>query len=115
MRSAVTRPRNRARPDGDRRDGASALAAGVVGLAAVHGAFFASAYEQQVLAQAGIWALLVLGFQFTFGHAGVLNLAQGAFFGLGAYAAGLFGARLGWPFPASFAAAPSPPSAGIRR
>ncbi len=38
---------------------------------------------------AGVTAIAVVGYQLVFGQAGALSLAQGAFFGIGAYAAGL--------------------------
>jgi branched-chain amino acid transport system permease protein len=58
---------------------------------------FSSAYDLRVLTLAGIYAIMVLGYQFVFGHAGALALTQGAFFGLGAYITGLLGVKLGWP------------------
>jgi branched-chain amino acid transport system permease protein len=44
------------------------------------------AFGQRIVVLIGIYALLGVGYQLTFGQLGVLNLAQGAFFGLGAYA-----------------------------
>ncbi|MBT5416115.1 MAG: ATP-binding cassette domain-containing protein [Rhodospirillaceae bacterium] len=67
-------------------------------------------YDLRLLTVTGSYALMVLGYQLVFGHAGALSLAQGAFFGLGAYATGIFGATLGWPFPATFAAAVALPA-----
>src|SRR6185312_9888040 len=43
----------------------------------------------------GIYALLGLGYQLVFGQLGALNLAQGALFGVGAYAAALTAPALG--------------------
>ncbi|HUK08295.1 MAG TPA: branched-chain amino acid ABC transporter ATP-binding protein/permease [Stellaceae bacterium] len=63
---------------------------------------FASAYELRVLTFAGCQVLMVLGYQLIFGHAGALSLAQGAFFGLGAYVTAILGARYGAGFAASF-------------
>ncbi|MGQ0664652.1 MAG: branched-chain amino acid ABC transporter ATP-binding protein/permease [Pseudomonadota bacterium] len=63
---------------------------------------FGSNYHLRVLTLAGVFALLVLGYQFIFGHAGALALNQGTFFGLGAYVTGILGARYGWTFPATF-------------
>jgi len=65
----------------------------------------AGAYEQRLLAIAGCYALAVLGYQFIFGRIGALSLAQGAFFGLGAYASALLALKLGWDFARSFPAA----------
>jgi branched-chain amino acid transport system ATP-binding protein/branched-chain amino acid transport system permease protein len=62
----------------------------------------ASPYGLRVLTLAGSQVLLVLGYQFIFGHAGALSLAQGAFFGLGAYATAILGGHYGWGFFATF-------------
>ena len=43
----------------------------------------------------GVYALMGLGYQLIFGQLGALNLAQGALFGLGAYAAALAAPTLG--------------------
>jgi branched-chain amino acid transport system permease protein len=67
-------------------------------------------YDLRLLTVTGSSALMVLGYQLVFGHAGALSLAQGAFFGLGAYATGILGASLGLPFPATFAAAMALPA-----
>ena len=66
---------------------------------------FGSAYDHRVLALAGLYALNAIGYQFTFGHAGALSLAQGAFFGLGAYVTAILGTQFGWGFAATFPAA----------
>ena len=80
-----------------------ALLLGAVALAA-YALLFADAYGLRVLTVAGIYALLVIGYQFIFGQAGALSLAQGAFFGLGAYATGILGTAPGWPFALTFPA-----------
>jgi branched-chain amino acid transport system permease protein len=54
---------------------------------------------------AGITALTVTGYQFVFGRLGGLSLAQGAFYGLGAYVTARLSTMLGLPFLATFAAA----------
>jgi branched-chain amino acid transport system permease protein len=59
-------------------------------------------YTLRVLTVSGVYALLVLGYQFIFGFAGALSLAQGTFFGLGAYVTGILGSQLAWSFPATF-------------
>ncbi len=52
-----------------------------------------------------VYAMLAVGFTLIFGVARVLNLAHGAFYGLGAYAAYVLTARLGWPIlPAAIVA-----------
>lgn len=75
------------------------LAAAALG---IYAATFASPYELRVLALAGAQVLLVLGYQFVFGHAGALSLAQGAFFGIGAYVTAILGSTYGWGFLATF-------------
>ena len=67
-----------------------------------HPLFFHSAYSLRLMSLAGIYALLVIGYQFIFGHAGALSLAQGTFFGFGAYVTGVLGSQLGWSFLATF-------------
>ncbi len=59
---------------------------------------FGTSYDLRVFTLAGIYAILTLGYQFIFGHAGALALTQGTFFGLGAYITGLLGIQLGWGF-----------------
>ena len=48
-------------------------------------------FGQRMVVLVGIYALMGLGYQLVFGQLGALNLAQGALFGLGAYAAVLDG------------------------
>ena len=55
-----------------------------------------SAYELRVFTLVGIYALLALGYQFIFGHAGALSLTQGTFFGVGAYATAILGTKYGF-------------------
>ena len=52
-------------------------------------------FGQRMVALVGIYALMGLGYQLVFGQLGALNLAQGALFGLGAYAAALTAPALG--------------------
>lgn len=61
----------------------------------------ATPYGLRVLTVAGVYALAAIGFQIVFGLAGALSLAQGAFFGLGAYASGILSSQLGWDFAAT--------------
>ena len=72
------------------------------GALAVYALFFASSYDQRLLTLSGIYVIMVLGYQFIFGHAGALSLAQGAFFGLGAYVTGILGSQYGTGFLATF-------------
>jgi branched-chain amino acid transport system permease protein len=59
-------------------------------------------FGQRLVTLVGIYALLGLGYQLVFGQLGALNLAQGAMFGVGAYATALAAPTLGGP---SFVAA----------
>lgn len=69
---------------------------------AIYALIFGSSYDQRLLTLSGVYVILVLGYQFIFGHAGALSLAQGAFFGVGAYATGILGARYGAEFLITF-------------
>jgi branched-chain amino acid transport system permease protein len=69
---------------------------------AVYGLFFAGPYDLRTLSVCGVYALLVLGFQFVFGHAGAVSLAQATFFGIGAYVTGILGATYGLGFLVTF-------------
>ncbi len=82
--------------------GDAALCGLLIAGLALYAATLASPYGLRVLTLAGCQVLLVLGYQFIFGHAGLLSLAQGAFFGLGAYATAILGTRYHWDFAASF-------------
>ncbi len=55
------------------------------------------AYWQRVLCQAGIYALLALGFDFLAEYVGLVCLGGAFFIGSGAYISGLLNARLEWP------------------
>ena len=63
---------------------------------------FADPYDVRILTICGIFALLVMGFQFVFGHAGAVSLAQATFFGLGGYVTGILSVQLGWGFLMTF-------------
>jgi branched-chain amino acid transport system permease protein len=73
-----------------------------VGGLALYALFFASSYDQRILTLAGIYVIMVLGYQFIFGHAGALSLAQGAFFGVGAYVTGILASQYGTGFLVTF-------------
>nr|WP_211113526.1 branched-chain amino acid ABC transporter ATP-binding protein/permease [Azospirillum endophyticum] len=68
----------------------------------VYALAFASPYGLRVLTVAGVYALATFGFQIVFGLGGALSLAQGAFFGVGAYVTGILGSRYGLGFEATF-------------
>ena len=52
-------------------------------------------FGQRMVTLAGVYALMGLGYQLVFGQLGALNLAQGALFGVGAYATALLAPALG--------------------
>jgi branched-chain amino acid transport system permease protein len=63
-------------------------------------------FGQRLVTLVGLYALLGVGYQLEFGQLGALNLAQGALFGVGAYAAALTAPMLGpFAFVAAIAAA----------
>jgi len=66
---------------------------------------YADAYAMRVLTLAGAYAILALGYQFVFGHLGALSLAQGTFFGVGAYTVALLGLHAGTDYLFNVAAA----------
>jgi branched-chain amino acid transport system permease protein len=51
-----------------------------------------------------IGAILAMGMQLLVGRAGVLSIGQGAFYGIGAYAAAILAGRFGAPFPLALVA-----------
>jgi branched-chain amino acid transport system permease protein len=61
-------------------------------------AFFIMSDRRQFLSQVFIYGLLALSLDLILGYAGILSLGQAAFFGAGAYTAGLL-ARYGWTEP----------------
>ena len=61
-------------------------------------AFLVMSDRLQFLSQIFIYALLALSLDLILGYAGILSLGHAAFFGAGAYTAGLL-ARHGWPQP----------------
>jgi branched-chain amino acid transport system permease protein len=66
-------------------------------------------FGQRMVVLIGIYGLMGLGYQIVFGQLGALNLAQGALFGLGAYAAALAAPSLGaLALPLAVAAAALP-------
>lgn len=85
---------------GERRS-AVVLIAGALALL-VYALAFASPYGLRVLTVAGVYALATFGFQIVFGLGGALSLAQGAFFGVGAYVTGILGSRYGLGFETTF-------------
>ncbi len=65
----------------------------------------ASDYTLHVAVLSLIYLFPALGLNLMYGYAGLLSLAQGAFFGIGAYASALLALRLHWSFWSAFLAA----------
>ena len=63
-------------------------------------AFFVLSDRRQLLSQIFIYGLFALSLDLILGYAGILSLGHAAFFGVGAYTAGLL-ARHGWAEPLS--------------
>jgi branched-chain amino acid transport system permease protein len=57
------------------------------------------AYVLAVLSMAGIYAILAMSYDLTFGFAGMFSVAHGAFFGIGAYGGALSMLTFSVPFP----------------
>src|SRR5882672_2014369 len=63
-------------------------------------AFFLLSDRRVLLSQIFVYGLLALSLDLVLGYAGILSLGHAAFFGVGAYTAGLL-ARHGWTEPLS--------------
>jgi len=68
-------------------------------------ALFGDGYAWRVAGLVGLQAIAAIGFQLVFGRLGLLMLAQGAFFGIGAYALGMLSLHAGVPSPLALAGA----------
>src|ERR1700686_1964893 len=73
------------------------VAAALAAIAAVL-AIPLSGYSLNLLMQAATYAIAVLGLTIVLGYTGQINLAQAAFFSLGAYSVGLGTTTFGIPF-----------------
>ncbi|MBN1381083.1 MAG: branched-chain amino acid ABC transporter permease [Deltaproteobacteria bacterium] len=60
--------------------------------------FIENRYVYHLLIMACIWGIAATSMNLIMGYAGQVNLAHGAFFGIGAYAAGLLTLKLGFSF-----------------
>ncbi len=81
-----------------------ALAVVAVALPLIPYQFEVSAYVVQMFMQAVTYSIAVLGMVVVLGYTGQINLAQAAFFGLGAYGVALGTVSGGWSFWISLAA-----------
>jgi ABC-type branched-subunit amino acid transport system permease subunit len=66
--------------------------------------FIVNPFYLGVVVLGAIYAVAVLGLYFVMGLTGQLSLAQGAFFGVGAYTAAILSSRYGWSFIATMGA-----------
>ncbi|HTW71970.1 MAG TPA: branched-chain amino acid ABC transporter permease, partial [Acetobacteraceae bacterium] len=57
-----------------------------------------TAYLVSIAVTAGIYALMALGVNLTWGLAGMINLGLAGFFAVGAYTTALL-TKAGWPIP----------------
>lgn len=71
--------------------------AGLAGLILVF-PFVSSSYYLQVACVAGVYAILILGYDFVLGRAGQLSLSHAAFYGIGAYTSALLSVNWSVPF-----------------
>ncbi len=69
--------------------------------AVVFAGVFTGEYQKHILILTGISILLAVGFDILFGLAGQVALAQGAFFGIGAYVSAILVMRIHWSIPAA--------------
>src|ERR1044072_1803869 len=76
-------------------DTSSVLTAIALLAIAAYGLLFAGLYDLRFLTLVCAYAIMVLGFQFVFGHLGAVSLAQSTFFGLGGYVTGIVGVAYG--------------------
>lgn len=91
-------------PPGISRTWLAVLAIAAVALPLIPYQFAVSAYVVQMFMQAVTYAIAVLGMVVVLGYTGQINLAQAAFFGLGAYGVALGTVTGGWSFWISLAA-----------
>ena len=61
-------------------------------------------YGLYILSQWAVMTIAAMGLNLTLGYAGQVSLAQGAFVGIGAYAAAIMTTH-GWPLPAAIVVA----------
>jgi branched-chain amino acid transport system permease protein len=74
------------------------MALAAIGAAALLPMVLASPYYIQILTQLLIFAMLFIGLDVAVGHAGLVSMAHGALFGVGAYATGVLTVTHGWSF-----------------
>ncbi|HEX6530059.1 MAG TPA: ABC transporter permease [Burkholderiales bacterium] len=83
-----------------------------VATALVLAPLLSDAYTVVLLRDVLIFALFAVSLHLLLGAGGMVSFGHAAYFGLGAYAAGLCALRLGWPMEAALLAAPSAAALG---
>jgi len=78
--------------------GAGLMIIGGVGVAALVPVVVTNDYLFHLLVMAVIWGILATSLNLVLGYAGLLSLAHGAFFGMGAYTSALLVTKWGWNF-----------------
>ncbi len=74
--------------------------------AAIAAPFFATSYIVAILTEAAVAVLFASSLHFMMGPGGMASFGHAAWFGIGAYAAGLAARALAWPMPIGLAIAP---------
>jgi branched-chain amino acid transport system permease protein len=74
------------------------MIAGWIAVAAAVPYVVTNSYLFHLLIMAVIWSILATSLNLVLGYAGLLSLAHGAFFGLGAYTSALLVTKAGWNF-----------------
>jgi branched-chain amino acid transport system permease protein len=74
------------------------LAGAVIAVAATLPLVLQSPYYLQILTQLLIYSILFIGLDVAVGHAGLVSMAHGALFGVGAYTTGVLTVSYGWSF-----------------
>lgn len=78
------------------------LVAAAVGLVVVYYLpYVLPSYQMVLLTSAAAAGVAILGLNILFGYTGQISVGHAAFFGLGAYGAGILVSRDGWPWPVS--------------
>ena len=72
----------------------------LIGLVLLFGVvpFISSPYILFILTTMGIYSIAAIGLNLLIGHTGQISLGHGAFFGVGAYTAGILATKAGFPF-----------------
>jgi len=82
------------------------FAAGILGIALLSLPAYGTAYNLVLMIDIMVFALFAASLHFLMGPAGMVSFGHAAYFGLGAYGAGLLLLRAGFPMEAALVAAP---------